>query len=162
VRTLLKKVVGNHFAKIDLTYRLSALSMETSCGVVLVNYGTVLLLQYPQGHWDFPKGHVEETDEDHFSTARRELEEETGISEIEFIPNFVERSEYSYRHKGKKRTKQVYWYLAETERISVSLSHEHRGHMWLDWEQAMDQLSHKETKRVLKNAHEHMCSIGKE
>ncbi|MDG1555215.1 MAG: NUDIX domain-containing protein, partial [Candidatus Poseidoniaceae archaeon] len=69
-----------------MTYRLSALSMETSCGVVLVNYGTVLLLQYPQGHWDFPKGHVEETDEDHFSTARRELNEETGISEIEFIP----------------------------------------------------------------------------
>ena len=36
--------------------------METSCGVVLVNYGTVLLLQYPQGHWDLPKGHVEEDD----------------------------------------------------------------------------------------------------
>ena len=29
--------------------------METSCGVVLVNFGTVLLLQYPQGHWDLPK-----------------------------------------------------------------------------------------------------------
>ena len=43
--------------------------METSCGVVLVNYGTVLLLQYPQGHWDFPKGHVEADDEDHHSTA---------------------------------------------------------------------------------------------
>ena len=72
--------------------------METSCGIVLVNYGTVLLLQYPQGHWDFPKGHVEESDEDHHATARRELLEETGIEEIEFIPEFVERSEYSYRH----------------------------------------------------------------
>ena len=44
--------------------------METSCGVILVNYGTVLLLQYPQGHWDFPKGHVEDSDEDHHSTAK--------------------------------------------------------------------------------------------
>ncbi|MDA8843983.1 NUDIX domain-containing protein [Euryarchaeota archaeon] len=145
-----------------MTYRRSARYMETSCGVVLVNYGAVLLLQYPQGHWDFPKGHVEDADEDHHATARRELEEETGISEIDFIPDFVERTEYSYRHKGKKRTKQVYWYLAETERISVSLSHEHRGHMWLDWEQAIDQLSHKETMRVLENAHQHMVSIGKE
>ena len=34
--------------------------METSCGFVLVNYDSVLLLQYPQGHWSFPKGHVEE------------------------------------------------------------------------------------------------------
>ncbi len=53
--------------------------METSCGIVLINYGTILLLQYPQGHWDFPKGHVEESDDDHHATARRELGEETGI-----------------------------------------------------------------------------------
>ena len=136
--------------------------METSCGVVLVNLGTVLLLQYPQGHWDFPKGHVEETDADHFATTRRELGEETGIEDIDFIENFVERSEYSYRHKGKKHIKQVYWYLAETERITVTLSHEHRGHMWLDWDQAEELLTHNETRKVLKNARNHMRSIGKE
>jgi len=136
--------------------------METSCGIVLVNYGTILLLQYPQGHWDFPKGHVEESDDDHHATAQRELREETGIGEIEFIPDFVERSEYSYRHKGRKHTKQVYWYLAETERISVTLSHEHQGHMWLDWEQAKEQLTHKETRSVLEKAHRHMISLGKD
>jgi len=136
--------------------------METSCGVVLVNLGTVLLLQYPQGHWDFPKGHVEETDADHFATTRRELAEETGIEEIHFVEDFVERSEYTYRHKGKTHTKQVYWYLAETERITVKLSHEHRGHMWLDWDQAEDQLTHNETREILKNARNHMRSIGKE
>ena len=138
------------------------LHMETSCGVVLVNLGTVLLLQYPQGHWDFPKGHVEETDADHLETTRRELCEETGIEDIDFVENFVERSEYSYRHKGKKHTKQVYWYLAETERITVTLSHEHRGHMWLDWDQAEEQLTHDETRKILKNARDHMRSIGKE
>ena len=136
--------------------------METSCGVVLVNLGTVLLLQYPQGHWDFPKGHVEDSDADHFATTRRELAEETGIEDIDFVENFVQRSEYSYRHKGKKHTKQVYWYLAETERITVTLSHEHRGHMWLDWDQAEEQLTHDETRNILQNARIHMRSIGKE
>ena len=136
--------------------------METSCGIVLVNYGTVLLLQYPQGHWDFPKGHVEESDEDHHATARRELREETGIDEIEFIQGFVERSEYSYWHKSRKRTKQVYWYLAETERLTVQLSVEHRGHMWLDWEQAEEQLSHDATRSILQKAHEHMKKLGKD
>ncbi len=136
--------------------------METSCGVVLVNYGTVLLLQYPQGHWDFPKGHIEESDDDHHATVLRELEEETGINDIEFVDVFVERSEYSYRHKGRKRTKQVFWYIAETERITVKLSHEHKGHMWLDWEQAMEQLTHDETRRVLAKAHEYMKAIGKD
>ena len=53
--------------------------METSCGVVLINLGSILLLEYPQGHWDFPKGHLEEGDESRQAAARRELEEETGI-----------------------------------------------------------------------------------
>jgi 8-oxo-dGTP pyrophosphatase MutT (NUDIX family) len=136
--------------------------METSCGIVLVNYGTVLLLQYPQGHWDFPKGHVEESDEDHHATARRELQEETGIEEIDFVPEFVERSEYSYRHKSRKRTKQVFWYLAETERLTVKLSAEHRGHMWLDWAQAEEQLSHDATRTILNKAHEHMKRLGRD
>ena len=47
--------------------------METSCGFILMNYDSILLLQYPQGHWSFPKGHIEEDDNDHFATAKREL-----------------------------------------------------------------------------------------
>ena len=135
--------------------------METSCGLVLSNLGSILLLQYPQGHWDLPKGHVEDTDINHIATVRRELEEETGISEVDFIPNFCERSEYSYNHKGKKNTKQVFWYLGETERITVRLSREHRGHMWLEWDQALEMLTHKETKMVVESAMKHMISLGK-
>ena len=60
--------------------------METSCGVVLVNYGSILLLQYPQGHWDFPKGHVDGAETEH-ETAIRELFEETAIKDIDFIQN---------------------------------------------------------------------------
>ena len=56
--------------------------METSCGFVLVNYDSVLLLQYPQGHWSFPKGHVEDGDANHHITASRELAEETGIGDV--------------------------------------------------------------------------------
>ena len=72
--------------------------METSCGVVLVNFGSILLLQYPQGHWDFPKGHVEEDDDDRKATAARELAEETGISDIQFIDDFEFRTAYDFRH----------------------------------------------------------------
>ena len=130
--------------------------METSCGVVLVNFDAVLLLQYPQGHWDLPKGHVEMTDGDHLATVRRELGEETGITEITFIENFVERTAYTYRHKGKRMDKEVFWFLAETEQLDVKISHEHRDHLWLDWEQALAQLTHDETTSVVRKAWEHM------
>ena len=70
--------------------------METSCGFILINYDSILLLQYPQGHWSFPKGHIEEGDSDHFATARRELLEETGISEVSIIEGWMSKTEYSF------------------------------------------------------------------
>lgn len=126
--------------------------METSCGVVLVNYGTVLLLQYPQGHWDLPKGHVEEGDVNRQATMRRELAEETGIADLVVMEGFEERTEYSFRHKGKRQSKEVYWYIAETDEIEVRLSHEHRGYLWLDWDQALDTITHDETRNVVRMA----------
>jgi 8-oxo-dGTP pyrophosphatase MutT (NUDIX family) len=136
--------------------------METSCGVVLVNFGSILLLQYPQGHWDFPKGHIEESDEDKKATAARELSEETGITEIEFIDDFEYRTEYDFRHKGRIIEKQVFWFIAETETMSVSISHEHREHLWLEWDDAMKQLTHTESQGVLAAARTHMRSINRE
>mgnify|MGYP002018308922 FL=1 len=117
-----------------------------------MNFGTILLLQYPQGHWDLPKGHIEANDSDNHATAARELAEETGISEIEFIEGFESETNYSFKYKGKRTRKQVYWYLATTEKITVKLSKEHRDYMWLDWELALDMATHAETKGVIKEA----------
>tara|TARA_B100000287_G_C20445650_1_gene707413 strand:+ start:145 stop:555 length:411 start_codon:yes stop_codon:yes gene_type:complete len=135
--------------------------METSCGVVLVNLGSILLLQYPQGHWDFPKGHVEDSDMDRKETAARELAEETGIDDIEFVDGFEYRTAYDFRHKGKRIDKQVYWYIAETETLQVDISHEHLEHLWLDWDSAMQQLTHHESRGVLAAAKTHMESINR-
>ncbi len=130
--------------------------METSCGVVLINLGSILLLEYPQGHWDFPKGHLEEGDESRQAAARRELEEETGIDDVDIIEDFEMRTEYSFRHKGKRIHKQVYWYIGITEQMEVTISHEHRNHLWLDWDQAMEVLTHKESQDILAAAQRHM------
>ena len=134
--------------------------METSCGVVLVNYGAVLLLQYPQGHWDLPKGHVEADDSDRKATMRRELAEETGIDDVSVLDGFEERTEYTFRHKGKRQSKEVYWYVAETETLDVNLSHEHRGYLWLDWDQALETITHDETRSVVRLAQQFVKLYG--
>lgn len=134
--------------------------METSCGVVLVNYGAVLLLQYPQGHWDLPKGHVEENDSDRTATMLRELAEETGIADVTVLSGFEERTEYTFRHKGKRKNKEVYWYVAETETMEVELSHEHRGYLWLDWDQALETITHDETRSVVRLAQQFVKLYG--
>lgn len=134
--------------------------METSCGVVLVNFGAILLLQYPQGHWDLPKGHVEADDDNRQATMLRELAEETGITDVTVLEGFVERSEYSFRHKGKRKEKEVHWYVAETEQMHVELSHEHRGYLWLDWDQALETITHDETRSVVRLAQQYVNLHG--
>ncbi len=126
--------------------------METSCGFILMNYDSILLLQYPQGHWSFPKGHIEESDKDHFSTAKRELLEETGISEVSIIDGWKSRTEYTFFSKGTPTTKQVFWYLANTDELSVKLSHEHTNYLWVNFEEAFDQLTFEQEISLLRSA----------
>ena len=134
-------------------------TMETSCGFVLVNYDSVLLLQYPQGHWSYPKGHVE-GDEDHYQTAIRELNEETGISDIEIDSGWSYRTEYTFQSKGRTIDKQVYWYIASTDKLEVKLSHEHTNYLWLSLDEAEEQLTFDQEKEVLLSAREHMQKMG--
>jgi bis(5'-nucleosidyl)-tetraphosphatase len=117
-----------------------------------MNYDSILLLQYPQGHWSFPKGHIEESDKDHFSTAKRELLEETGISEVSIIDGWKSRTEYTFFSKGTPTTKQVFWYLANTDELSVKLSHEHTNYLWVNFEEAFDQLTFEQEISLLRSA----------
>lgn len=77
---------------------------EHSCGFVLFRQVAdkryYLLMHYKAGHWDFPKGHVEENENEE-QTARRELEEETRIRRAWVVPGF--RYEYVYEFGGAAR-----------------------------------------------------------
>ena len=99
--------------------------MEHSCGIVLFHENKVLLLKYKGGgHWDFPKGHIE-NNESETETALRELKEETGISEVTLFSDFREIIEYSFRKGRSTIKKQVIYFLGETEETNITLSHEH-------------------------------------
>jgi bis(5'-nucleosidyl)-tetraphosphatase len=135
--------------------------LETSCGFILLNFDSILLLQYPQGHWSFPKGHVEKTDSDHHSTALRELTEETGISEVSIDKSWCEKTEYTFVSRGRKTPKQVYWYLAETDEIAVNLSHEHTNYLWLQLDDAEEQITFEQEKNLLRSARKHLRSSGR-
>ena len=117
-----------------------------------MNYDSILLLQYPQGHWSFPKGHIEEDDKDHFATAKRELLEETGISEVSIIDGWMSRTEYTIFSKGSPTTKQVFWYLANTDELNVKLSHEHTNYMWVNFDEASEQLTFDQEVNLLNSA----------
>ncbi len=136
----------------QLVGRTQSAFMETSCGVVLVNFGSVLLLQYPQGHWGFPKGHNEPEDGIYQQTALRELEEETGISDVRMLDDWQMRTFYTFSRKGRRVEKEVFWFIGETDEYDITLSHEHRNFMWLEWDDAENQLNFDQSKEVLRGA----------
>ena len=126
--------------------------METSCGLVLANGDLVLLLRYPQGHWGFPKGHVEDKDSSMRDTALRELEEETGICDAKVIGAWSKTTQYTYSRRSIKREKQVHWFPAKTETFDVTLSHEHTDYMWVEVDDAMDWITFSAEKEILREA----------
>ena len=134
---------------------------EKSCGIVLFrdqvgvddqSQRQYLVLHYPSGHFDFPKGHVEDIDESEFETAHRELVEETGISDVEFLPDFREEVHYTYRKFGKPSLKQVVFFVGKTEEQEVTISHEHQGFIWLPYEAAYKKLTFDNAKNLLEKA----------
>jgi 8-oxo-dGTP pyrophosphatase MutT (NUDIX family) len=128
-----------------------------------------LLLHYTpsekgkHGHWGFAKGHVEqgETDE---QTARREIAEETGITDLKIISGFKEQEKYFFRQvyglKGEARKKApwifklVIFFLAETKTQNVKISDEHIGYVWLPYQEARKKISFKNSKELLKKAND--------
>lgn len=136
---------------------------EKSCGVVLFinNKGqrNYLLLHYPGGHVDFPKGHVEKFDKDEFATAQREVTEETGIQDIKFMPNFRHEVFYRYNKKGKPSFKQVVFFIGETQTKKVSISFEHKNFFWLPYNDAYKKLTFENAKNLLKEAEKYLENL---
>ena len=131
--------------------------VERSAGAIIFrkekNKIFYLLLYYQAGHWDFPKGHVEKGEKE-TETVKREVKEETGLEDIKFIEGFKEWIKYFFKDKGKTVFKTVIFYLVETRTKEVKISWEHIGYKWLLYDKALEQLTFKNAKDILKKAND--------
>jgi 8-oxo-dGTP pyrophosphatase MutT (NUDIX family) len=131
---------------------------EYSAGLVLFfqqeTQREYLILHYTAGHWDFPKGHIEEG-ENKQQAALRELKEETGLQAT--ILDGFEYS-FSYWHHFPKTQelahKTVYFFTAQALSKEVILSHEHIGFAWLSLQKAYEKLTYDNARELLKKADE--------
>ena len=112
-----------------------------------------LLLHYPSGHWDFPKGNIEKG-ESPMKTAAREIKEETGLDEFRFISGFEEKITYYYRKGDSVVRKEVVYFLVEALSSDVRISWEHTGYKWLEYEKALKTVTYETSRKVLERAEE--------
>lgn len=121
---------------------------EKSCGAIIRDDGEYLVIKQRQGHWDFPKGHVEEGESEK-ETARREVKEETDV-DIAFVDGFRETIQYQPR-KGVE--KEVVFFLAEPDSRDVSIQEEElHSATWKPFDDAMSLLTYDTAKTVLEKA----------
>ena len=103
--------------------------------------GVRLLLLRAYQNWDFPKGMVE-PGESELDAARREVEEETGLADLDYP--FGDEYKETVPYAGNKVAR---YYVAETdvEKIELPVSPElgrpeHHEYRWVSFDEAEDLL----------------------
>lgn len=81
--------------------------VEAAGGMVYNSQGERLFI-FRFGKWDLPKGKIEKY-ETHSEAAVREVQEETGLQEVE-ITEEIPSTFHIFDHKGKKVLKRTYWF----------------------------------------------------
>jgi len=132
-----------------------------SAGIIVYrkNQDTVefLLLLYPGGYWEFPKGKLElgETKE---QAAHRELKEETNLT-ARIDEGFEATIAYTFKDRnGNTVLKEVYFFVGQAQQGQVILSPEHRDYLWLPYQAAMEKIEHQNARDLLKGVHEFLES----
>lgn len=129
---------------------------EKSCGAVIFKredgqnlYLTVEYKAEP-GYWGLTKGHVEAGETEH-ETAKREIYEEVGLTNLTFLDGF--RAEISYSPKPEV-TKLVVFFLAQVRGDQQIAYHfaEHIDHRWLPYDDIIARLTYEQDRQVITQA----------
>lgn len=108
-------------------------------------------------YWNFPKGGMERG-ESEMEAAKREIEEESGLSDLKIFSGFRVLERYFTRgmklsNKDKVFFKTVVFFLAQAKNKEIKLSDEHVGYEWLPYEAALERIRlHKKSQKVLERA----------
>jgi len=106
--------------------------------------------KYKTEYWDLPKGNIEK-DEKEEETVRREIQEETGLKDLKFVPGFKEKINYFYKNDRGTVFKEVIFFLVESKSEEVKISPEHTSYEWVTYTEALKRAK-ENTRKVFEKA----------
>ncbi len=123
-------------------------------GIVLNKKGLVLIVNQNGDSWSLPKGHIDKG-ESPIQAARREIYEESGISDIKLLKKLGAYKRYKIGKNGKEdqsELKKIHMFLFTTTEEKLKpidpLNPEAR---WVKRENVIDMLTHKKDKEFFLN-----------
>ena len=121
---------------------------EKCCGCIVIKENNVLLIKQNEGHWGFPKGHVEEN-ETEIETATREVKEETNL-DVEVDSNKRYATEY-VTNVGK--LKQVVFFIAKCIGGEIKAQEcEVSEIRWVEFDEAIKLITYDNTRALFERA----------
>ena len=122
---------------------------KTAGGVVLNTDGEVLVVSQRGTSWSLPKGHIEEG-EDAITAARREIEEESGVSNLEYIKDLGTYQRYKISKDGgddQSELKTITIFLFRTNQLELKpIDPENPEARWVKKEEVVNLLTHSKDK----------------
>ncbi|MBA4134583.1 MAG: NUDIX hydrolase [Flavobacterium sp.] len=122
-------------------------------GLVYNKAGDVLFI-FRNGKWDLPKGGIEKGEEIE-DTAIREVEEETGVTNLK-ITHKLQKTYHVFKRGGKYKLKVTHWYEMRTDFTGKPKPQANEGIEKVAW------LNPEEIKEALKNSYENIKLLFQE
>jgi 8-oxo-dGTP pyrophosphatase MutT (NUDIX family) len=97
--------------KLEAFLRKKLPVVEAAGGLVYNNKKEILFI-YRNNKWDLPKGGIEKN-ETHQEAALREVEEETGVKDLE-LKRYINKTFHVFKRNGKFKLKVTYWFQMYT------------------------------------------------
>jgi len=131
---------------------------EESFGIVPLRHTgdewTVFVILHKHGnHWGFPKGKADDG-ELPFESAKRELEEETGLVVEKLLQEEPITEQYSFYRSNQKIQKKVHYFPAIVSGALLLQPEEIRDGKWLTFSDAEKQLTFAEAKKLCRKIEE--------
>lgn len=131
-----------------------AIYRHTAGGIVVhKKTGMIAIVQQPNNVWSMPKGGIE-SHEDPLTAARREIFEETGITEAHLVKELGKYKRFKigkYRRDDESVIKDIRMYLFTTDQDTLTpFDKKHPEARWVDRMEAYKMLTHPKDKAFYK------------
>ncbi len=121
---------------------------ESAGGVVIMG-NLVLVVSQHGTSWSLPKGHIEQG-EDKITAAKREIYEESGITELKLIKEIGTYQRYKmdkYCKEDKNEFKTIFMFLFTTDQEAIKpVDHENPEAKWIPKDKVAELLTHPKDK----------------